>query len=146
MHRPFRAIPEPEEFINGAVVAIEEGLVRSGYDVMGRTYEPRDEELLRELADQNARRPGCAGIELTFVEAPTIVGFGTTYAQVLLTVYDPKGRILLAAEVEPYPARTLRDLLLPRRQPAVDGRYWADRLWRRYLVEVFPPRPSGRSS
>lgn len=140
--RPFRVIPEPDRFIQGALVSVTEELMRSGYDWMGISEkEPEDEGEIRErLRDLNARRPGTAAIHLTFTEAPTLVGFGTAYTMIRCTVYGPSGGVLYDRELELPTRRRILDLLFPRLRPDCDGRAWAARVWRTQLMKVFPHR------
>lgn len=140
--RPFRAVPEPDRFIQAALTAMTEEVVRAGYDWLGVSdTEPEDEDDVRErLADLNARRPGTAAIHLVFVEAPTLVGFGTAYTQITCTVYGPSGAIVLRTELEPPRRRRILDLLLPRLRPDVDGRAWGARVWNEQLTRAFPRR------
>lgn len=140
--RPFRAVPEPDRFIQAALITITEEVVRAGYDWLGvADSEPEDEDDIRErLADLNARRPGTAAIHLVFVEAPTLVGFGTAYTRITCTVYGPSGAVVLHTELEPPRRRRILDLLLPRLRPDVDGRAWATRAWQEQLARAFPRR------
>lgn len=142
VQRPFKAIPEPDRFIQGVLVGLTEGIVRSGYDFGGvvrdDVSDPDDVQEL--LGDKNARLPGTAAIHLVFVEAPTLVGFGTTYTSITCTVYDPRGRVLRTFETEPPARRAVVDLLLPRLRPDADGRSWAERLWTEHLETSFPHR------
>src|SRR5690606_21440787 len=92
--RPFRANAEPDRFIQAAVSSITEELIRAGYDWMGsaeaepQVAEPQvAQDVAARLADLNARRPGTAIVHLQFVEAPTLVGFGTAYTEISCTVY-----------------------------------------------------------
>lgn len=142
MTRPFRAIPEPDRFIQGALTSLTEELMGAGYDWMGvAETEPEDEDdLLERLVDLNQRRPGTAAVHLVFVEAPTLVGFGTAYTTIACTVYGPTGTIVLRTELTPPRRRRILDLLLPRLRPDVDGRTWGIRSWREQLGKVFPPR------
>lgn len=138
--RPFTPTPEPDPFIQAAIVAWTEEVVRSGYDWLGQTLDPPDEEgRLEILARLNRRRPGTAGVYMRFIEAPSLVGFGPAYTQVQCTVYGPSGRVLLADVLESPERRSLVDMVLPRRRPEVDGRYWAARVWRE-VARVLPPR------
>lgn len=139
--RPFRAIPEPDPFIQGAIVALTEEIVRAGYDYMGTTLDPGDDdEVLERLRRQNEVRPGTGGITLTFIEAPSLVGFGPAFTSVSCTVYSPQGGVLLRTQLEPPDRRPLVELLLPRTQPDVDGRYWAARVWHEQLTAALPSR------
>lgn len=142
--RPFRVIPEPDKFIQGALIGLTEELVRSGYDWMGvADGEPEDEAEIRDrLLELNSRRPGTAAIHLTFVEAPTLVGFGTAYTKIRCTVYGPSGGVLHNRELELPTRRRILDLLFPRLRPDCDGRAWAAKVWRQQLTRVFPPRGS----
>lgn len=142
VERPFRAIPEPDRFIQGALVAITEGLVRGGYDFLGvASDDVADPEEVRErLQGMNERLPGTAGLHLTFVEAPTLVGFGTAYASIRCVVYDPQGDVAHALDLNPPERRAVIDLLFPRLRPDVDGRAWGEREWRERLAPVFPRR------
>lgn len=138
--RPFTTTPEPDPFIAAAIVAWTEEVVRSGYDYMGRTLDPEDEEArLETLGRLNLRRPGTAGVYLVFIEAPSLVGFGPAYTQVHCTVYGPSGRVLLATVLESPERRSLVDMVLPRRQPDIEGRYWAAKVWKD-IAKVLPPR------
>lgn len=142
VQRPYRAIPEPDRFIQGVLIGLTEGIVRAGYDFQGVVREdvsdPDDVQDL--LGDKNARLPGTAAIHLAFVEAPTLVGFGTTYTSITCTIYDPRGRVLRTFETEPPARRAVVDLLLPRLRPDADGRSWAERLWAEHLATSFPQR------
>jgi hypothetical protein len=128
--------------VQAALTELTEALVRSGYDWMGvADTEPEGEDDLRErLADLNQRRPGTAAIHLSFVEAPTLVGFATAYTAISCTVYGPQGRVRLHVDLAPPERRRLLDLLLPRNRPDCDGRAWADEVWHDVLAAVFPPR------
>lgn len=139
--RPFRVIPEPDPFVQGVVTAYTEELVLSGYAYTGLTLDPEDEAtLLAHLAQVNERIPGTAAIHLTFVEAPIVVGFGKAYTQIVCTVYDPKGQIILRAELDPPERSSLRDLLLPPKRPDVTGRSWGRQTWQHVLSLLFPER------
>ena len=139
--RTLQVIPEPDEFIQGAVTSFVEQLVLSGYDYSGTTWDPDGEEkVLEHLLRVNQRLPGTVGIHLVFVEAPIVVGFGTSYTRVGCTIYDPTGQIILSAEFDPPERRRLRDLLLPRRRPDVDGRHYGERIWEYNLSFFFPRR------
>lgn len=142
VERPFRAIPEPDRFIQGALVAITEGLVRGGYDFQGVAPDDVSDpgEVRDRLQGLNERLPGTAGIHLTFVEAPTLVGFGTAYASIRCVVYDPAGDVAHTLELKPPERRAVIDLLFPRLRPDVDGRAWGEREWRERLSAVFPRR------
>ncbi len=142
VQRPFRAIPEPDRFIQGVLIGLTEGIVRSGYDFAGvvRDDVSSSDDIQDLLGDKNARLPGTAAIHLVFVEAPTLVGFGTTYTSITCTVYDPRGRVLRTFETEPPARRAVVDLLLPRLRPDADGRTWAERLWVEHLTTSFPQR------
>lgn len=139
--RPFRAVPEPDPFIQAALVGFTEEVVRSGYDWAGQTLDPDGEEaVLEELARHNAEAPGVAGVYLVFIEAPSLVGFGPAFTRVDCTVFGPEGGVLLRTELEPPTRRPLMDMLLPRTQPDVDGRYWAARAWASAPGRVLPQR------
>ncbi len=140
--RPYRVIPEPDRFVQGALVGLTEELVRSGYDWMGvGDAEPEDEAEIRErLLELNDRRPGTAAIHLTFVEAPTLVGFGTAYTKITCTIYGPSGGVVFNRELELPTRRRILDLLFPRLRPDCDGRAWAAKVWRQQLARAFPPR------
>jgi hypothetical protein len=140
--RPYRVIPEPDRFIQGALTTITEELIRDGYDWMGvADSEPDGEADLRDrLGELNARRPGTAALHFTFSEAPTLVGFGTAYTEIHCAVYEPSGRLLFEVDLELPTRRRLLDLLLPRLRPDVDGRAWAARVWRNELAAAFPRR------
>jgi hypothetical protein len=115
--------------------------VLAGYDVTGTTFDPEDEEALREhLAEQNERVPGTVGVHLTFVEAPIFVAFGKTYSAIRCTVYDSNLQVVLDGELEPPESKTLFDFLLPARYPEVNGRRWGRAAWDRTLSFVFSPR------
>lgn len=135
-------IPELDRFIQGALIGVTEELVRGGYDWMGvADAEPAGPDEVRErLAELNARRPGTAAIHFTFVEAPTLVGFGTAYTAITCTVYGPSGTVVLHADLEVPQRRRILDFLLPRLRPDVDGRVWLAREWRARLAATFPPR------
>ncbi|MCW8140398.1 MAG: hypothetical protein KIT58_15980 [Planctomycetota bacterium] len=139
-------IPELDRFIQGALIGVTEELVRGGYDWMGvADAEPAGPDEVRErLAELNARRPGTAAIHFTFVEAPTLVGFGTAYTAITCTVYGPSGTVVLHADLEVPQRRRILDFLLPRLRPDVDGRVWLAREWRARLAATFPPR-AGRT-
>ncbi len=139
--RPFQVIPEPDPFVQGVITAYTEQLVLSGYAYTGLTLDPEDEgALVTHLAELNQRIPGTAAIHLTFVEAPIVVGFGKAYTQIVCTVYDPKGQIILRAELDPPEPRSLRDLLLPPKRPDVMGRSWGRQTWQYVLSLLFPER------
>lgn len=143
--RPFRVIPEPDRFVQGALLGLTEEFVRAGYDWMGvADGEPEDEADIRErLLELNARHPGTAAIHLTFVDAPTLVGFGTAYTRIQCTVYGPSGGVVHSRDLELPTRRRILDLLLPRLRPDCDGRAWAAKVWRQQLTRVFPPRGPG---
>jgi hypothetical protein len=135
-------VPEPDRFIQAALTSLTEEVIRAGYDWMGVSdTEPEDEADIRErLADLNKRRPGTAAIHLEFVEAPTMVGLGTTYTSITCTVYGPSGALVMRTELEPPTRRRILELLFPRLRPDVDGRAWAARAWRDRISLVFPDR------
>ncbi len=143
--RPLRAVAEPDRFIQAAVNVVTEEVMRGGYDWMGADESaPEGEDDVRErLAGLNARRPGTAAVHLVFVEAPTLVGFGTAYAGITCTIYGPTGAVVLHTELEPPRRRRILDLLLPRLRPDVDGRAWGARVWQQQLARVFPARVPG---
>lgn len=140
--RTFRVIPEPDRFIQAALTSVTEEVIRAGYDWMGvGDAEPEDERDIRErLADLNRRRPGTAAIHLEFVEAPTMVGLGTSYTSITCTVYGPSGAVVVRTELDPPSRRRILDLLFPRLRPDVDGRKWGARAWRDRIGRAFPPR------
>lgn len=141
IERPFRAIPEPDPFIQGAALALTEEIVRSGYDFQGITLDPGGEDELQErLVRENARRPGTGGLSLVFLQAPSLVGYGPTFASVSCTVYSPQGGVLLRTQLEPPSRRPLVELVLPRSQPDVEGRYWAARMWQEHIAAALPGR------
>lgn len=141
VNRPLKVIPEPDEFIQGVMTTFTEELVLSGYDFTGTTLDPKNEAaLLAHLAGVNDTVPGTVGIHLTFVEAPVVVGFGTSYTSVTCTVYDAVGNVVLSVSLDPPKRRSLRELFLPRRQPDVDGRRWGKTAWESTLALILPPR------
>lgn len=142
--RPLRATPEPDLFVEGAVRAFVEELARAGYDPMGQTLEPDNfEALVEELALLNARRPGTGGLHLTFVEAPSLFGFGTIYTSIRCQVYDSSGSTVFQGALDPpreQLSRMLVHLILPRRHPEMEGRRWAVLRFHGVLGAVFPAR------
>ncbi len=141
--RPFQVIPEPDRFIQGALQGLSEELVRVGYDPLGVCQLDRHEgadDVLEHLEDINARRPGTGVLHLTFVEAPSLVGFGTAYNDIRAAVYAPDGFVTYRMGLDLPARRPVIDLLLPRRTPEADGRQWARRVWAAQLAAVFPRR------
>lgn len=139
--RPVKAIPEPDPFVQGVVTAFTEELVLNGYDVTGTTQNPDGVEAV--LSDLRVRResiPGLVGIYLTFVEAPIMVGFGTSYTRIACVVYDAVGRVILKVDLSPPQRRTLGELFLPPARPDVAGRRWGRNAWRQSLSLVLPRR------
>ena len=139
--RPLQDTPEPEPFIRGALVALTEELIRSGYDYMGRSFDPEDESiLLLDLEELNARLPGTAGIELTFVELPTLVTLGRQWLSIGLRVFGSRGELLLETDLPVPEFRFIYGLVLPARDDRGAGREWGHQVWSSHFAGVFPPR------
>lgn len=142
--RPWKAIPEPDPFVTGVVTAFTEELILSGYDVTGTVQNPKDvQAVLTDLKQANQTVPGTVGIHLVFVEAPIVVGFGTSYTRITCTIYDRDGKVIFKADLQPPERRTLAELFLPPKRPDVAGRRWGAQVWRQTLSLVLPRRDPG---
>jgi hypothetical protein len=127
------------------VAALAEGLVRGGYDLLGVGPEPPEDpdEIKERLGELNQRRPGTGAIHVTFVEAPSLVGFGTAYARIRCTVYGPAGQVLLDEDL-PVPERRsfVEAMVLPALRPDVDGRRWGEAMWATRVGRLHGPTVS----
>ena len=142
--RPLQDTPEPEPFILGALTAITEGLIRNGYDFMGQSFDPEDDEiLLSDLEALNQRLPGTAGIELTFVELPTLVTLGRQWLSIELRVFGSRGELLIEAPLAVPEFRFIYGLVLPARDDELAGREWGEGAWNQTISRLFPSRVPG---
>jgi hypothetical protein len=123
------------------LIALTEELVRGGYDTLGASFDPEDEPtLLLELEQLNERLPGTAGIELTFIELPTLVTLGRQWLSIACRVFGSRGELLLVADLPVPEFRFIYGFVLPARDEGLAGREWGHRAWAETLSRVFPPR------